>query len=187
MNTKIFRLIPESAYVVLRRAHGAILLVSFTALPVLTGCSVGEELGFGESAIIQLRSGATVEVAVTASTPGDTADFSDLQDPSTISGKTPYYVKYTVTRTNDKPISFSDGFSADSFSADDGSRGLENLQVIGGIPTCKEETTSSLEHAPVGTSVSGCVIFLASSGIGEPTSIEFYTARTEPEEVTWTK
>ncbi|MEV2225943.1 hypothetical protein AB0E01_39640 [Nocardia vinacea] len=171
-----------------RRAHFAMIMLAAT-FPALAGCSGDKEVHFGESASLKLPSGATVEIAVTGYTHANSADFSKyLQNTSSISGKTPYYVNYTMKRTNDQPLLDSEQVGGTDIGASDGSRPLERLQLMGvGYFPCEGVGTYSLKDKSVGASVSGCRVFLAGSGVGAPTSVEFYDDKTDPEKVTWTK
>ncbi|MCC3776803.1 hypothetical protein [Streptomyces sp. UNOB3_S3] len=167
------------------RALGA-ATVSAIATVVLAGCSgsssdEGKELRFGETASLTGYKDAKLDVTVDRLEQGGSADLSVLKDASKYAGKTPYYLRYKLTKTE----AGKSGGASTYFSVTDANKKrLSKLTIIGALDTtgdpknplkyrgfdkCESLSTSDFEKAAPGQSVTGCAVYVADAGAGVPT------------------
>lgn len=164
-------------------------------LVAVSGCGddSGEELSYGQSATVELKAGGDLEVTVKQLEKGSNADLETLEDSSSYAGKTPHYLRYTLTKTAD---SETDGSTEFVVSAGD-SR-LTRLNVMpsfdfSGDPKdpmavtkfdkCDSLSGTDLKKAPTGQPVEGCAIYLADADVQDEPTVK-WMPDSKPE-VTW--
>ncbi|WP_415952695.1 hypothetical protein [Streptomyces sp. KLOTTS4A1] len=149
---------------------------------VLVGCSGTEELSYGDTA--EKDNLEVTVVRVDAGTPGD---LSVLEDADKYRDRTPYYVRFRVTKSESGDV---EGPSFDVMA--DGDR-LTRLNIMSALPKpvvgedgqlryeeapkfdkCLDEHDSAaFEKAPAGESYEACSIYLAEPGSGAPDKVEW--------------
>ncbi len=161
------------------------LLTTALAAAALTGCSGSdtEELSYGEKATKD-----NLEVSVLRVEAGTSGDLSVLEDAAEYQGRTPYYVRYRVTKTEAGKV---DGPSFD-VTADGGL--LTQLNIMASFPVIEvgadgkprykeapkfekcidEPAAAEFGKAPAGASYEGCTIYLSDTGsTAEPKKVEW--------------
>lgn len=148
----------------------------------LTGCSSVEEVAFGRTANVEAEKGYSVDVTVLGLEAGTSADLDQLKDASKYEGRTPYYLRYRFTKTDDGAAA---DWSAD-FEVRDGEGSLTQLSVLPSIDATgdlddpfdvntfdKCQGSTGFDKLPKGASVEGCEIYLTDSGGGAPESVNW--------------
>ncbi|MDT0450763.1 hypothetical protein [Streptomyces hesseae] len=172
------------------RALGTASVSAITAIAtvVLAGCSgsssdEGKEVRFGETASVTGYKDAKVDVTVERLEQGGSTDLSVLKDASKYAGRTPYYLRYKLTKTE----AGQSGGASTYFSVTDGNKKrLTKLTILGALDTtddpnnplkyrgfekCESLNTSAYEKAAPGQSVTGCAVYVADAGAEAPTSV----------------
>ncbi|MFF4225848.1 hypothetical protein ACX9I7_06720 [Streptomyces sp. L500] len=170
------------------------LCVAALATAVLAGsagCSgsssdEGKELRFGETASLPGYKDAKVDVTVERLEQGGSADLSVLKDASKYAGRTPYYLRYKLTKPTGAEAGKSGGASTYFSVADANKKRLTKLTILGALDTtgdpknplkyrgfekCESLSTSDFEKAAPGQSVTGCAVYVADAGAGAPTGV----------------
>jgi hypothetical protein len=167
----------------------------------VAGCGGGgEQLEFGGTATVDAEGGGKIQMTVLGIDEGATSDLDGLQDSSRYAGKTPYYLRYAYAKT-------ADGKTAPEgeIAVFAGDRQLTKLSILPSFdfdqndplapPTvrrfdkCRGVESEALKKAATGQRVEGCGIYLADSGMGEPTKVELTSGSITDAEtfVTWTR
>ncbi|MCD9195285.1 hypothetical protein [Streptomyces albireticuli] len=136
---------------------------------------------FGEKATVEGDKSGTVGVTVERVEKGDNADLSGLENPEKYKGKTPFYVRYKLTKTaegngNDASSHFEvskDGKRLTElmvFTSFDTTGDPSNPLVVRAFERCEGAGHTKYEEAAEGQSVEGCAIYLA-EGSGAPSTV----------------
>lgn len=150
---------------------------------VVTGCSSGQELSYGEKAGAE-----NLDVTVLRVEQGSAADLASLEGAERYAGRTPYYVHYRVAKTTDGSAEWPDL----DVAGDDGR--LTYLSILPGFPSstvdadgnvtmeagpkfdaCTVDDTDKkdFDSAPKGESYESCGIYLTDEGGTSPTRVEW--------------
>ncbi|MEV4742576.1 hypothetical protein [Streptomyces sp. NPDC049555] len=156
----------------------------------LAGCAdSGQSLEFGEKATVAGDRSGSVGVTVVRVEKGSHADLSLLQDASKYSGKTPYYVRFKLTKTAEG----NDNDETSHFEVWSDGKRLTELIVLPsmeatGDPTeplttghfdkCVGADHTTFKEAPTGASVGGCAVFVAPDDAKAPSTVT-WTRRSE--------
>ncbi|MEU1782966.1 hypothetical protein ABZ545_26305 [Streptomyces abikoensis] len=167
------------------------LCVAALATAVLAGCSgcsgsssdEGKELRFGETASLPGYKDTKLDVTVERLEQGSSSDLSVLKDASKYAGRTPYYLRYKLTKTE----AGTSGGASTYFSVADGNKKrLTKLTILGALDTtgdpknplkyrgfekCESSSPSDFDKAAPGQSVTGCAVYVADAGAGAPTGV----------------
>ncbi|MER6997682.1 hypothetical protein [Streptomyces sp. NPDC000410] len=151
-------------------------------LLAVSGCSgsdSGAELKYGESANVTTEKAGSYDVAVLRVEQGKNSDLDVFKDTSRYAGKTPYYVHYRITKTEDRqkvPAPYFGAYAGDkqltalnvmpSFDFSD-----PLAPVVQEFDKCTGFDSADFKKAAKGQSFKGCDIYLAESGTGAPTDI----------------
>ncbi|GAA4982552.1 hypothetical protein GCM10023205_60040 [Yinghuangia aomiensis] len=125
----------------------------------------GTTLKIGEAATIDFQSGSTkgtVTMTVTSIDAGSPADLSSLKmtGSGSISGLTPYYIKYTITNAGTTDLSYTSATNMHGLMPDGGM--AQPLILFGAdFPKCTDKTAPTAFTK--GKSFDTCVIALAPS------------------------
>ncbi|OPC79688.1 hypothetical protein B4N89_00860 [Embleya scabrispora] len=159
----------------------------------LAGCSDSDEakkVRIGETATVDADKGGKIDVTVVAVEAGSDADLATLANPAKYVGKTPYYLRYRLTKTGDK------GDSSTKFVVSAGDHRLTSLHVapsfehsvnpddaknpvsvdVRTFEKCTDKGQMSIDDfakAPKGTTYQGCTIYLSNAGEGAPSRVEW--------------
>lgn len=147
--------------------------VALVSMVTLTGCEPdneltppGDELKFGESALVTRSDGAgTMSLKVVEVTQGDPADLEAIGYDAA-EGRTPYYLKVEVTpKSGDRPIELNEYLGV---WAEDAS--LTHLSVFEDFAACQEAPISVDE---LDEPQDACLVYLADEGASPPDSVYF--------------
>ncbi|UQI45925.1 hypothetical protein M1P56_16960 [Streptomyces sp. HU2014] len=138
---------------------------------------------FGEKAIVEGEKSGTVGVTVERVEKGSTADLAGLENPQKYEGKTPFYVRFTLTKTaegngNDASSQFEvsqDGKRLTRlmvFPSFDTTGDPSNPLVVRAFERCEGANDAKYKEAAEGQSVEGCAIYLA-EGSGAPSTVSW--------------
>ncbi|MFD0372595.1 hypothetical protein [Streptomyces sp. NPDC127114] len=168
-----------------RPAARTAALAALALLPVLalTACSSssGEERSIGQSASVEVAKGHHVDVTVLALEAGTEADLAELKDSSKYAGRTPYYLRYRYTKTQEGKASWSGDFEVHGDAGP-----LTSLSVLPSLDSTgnpddpfdvrtfeKCESSTGFDKVAKGASVEGCQIFLTDTGGGAPKDVKW--------------
>ncbi|MFD7233726.1 hypothetical protein ACFWAT_00260 [Streptomyces syringium] len=136
---------------------------------------------FGDRATVEGDRSGSVGVTVVRVEEGSNADLSGLENPSKYEGKTPFYVRFKLTKTaegNDNDESSHFEVSKDGkrltelmvFTSFDATGDPSNPLVTRAFERCESADHTKYKEAAERQSVEGCAIFLATEGAGAPST-----------------
>ncbi|MFD7322545.1 hypothetical protein ACFV9D_15870 [Streptomyces sp. NPDC059875] len=147
----------------------------------LGGCSSTPEAEVGKTLDVEVAKGYSADVTVLAVEAGSAQDLSELKDASKYAGRTPYYLRYRYTKTQEGAADWSGEFAV---SGEDGH--LTRLSVLPSLDATgdaddpfdvrtfdKCRSVTGFDELPKGGSAEGCQIYLSDTGGGAPEKVEW--------------
>ena len=127
----------------------------------------GTELSFGDSAKVKRSDGAgTMSLTVEGVEEGDLAALEAAGAGDAVAGRTPYYLKVTVTpESGDTPIELKEYLKVFA-----GADALTHLSVFVPFEPCQE---APVKAEPTGESHDACLVYLREKGAPAPDSVYF--------------
>ncbi|HXH33987.1 MAG TPA: hypothetical protein VNJ54_06190 [Plantibacter sp.] len=162
-----------------RRTRASILAVLISATALLSGCSSTQPapedaLAIGTGIPVEVGAGVEMSFAIDDVRQGEVSDLSAMgvQTPSSVEGKTPYFVTYSITLT-DGDIADADRDALPVPAAEDwtlhGDGAYEPMKVYGQFD-CTKDGSGSNAVSPDAPLV-GCQVFLGKAD-ALPTAVE---------------
>ncbi|GHF58677.1 hypothetical protein GCM10010218_44990 [Streptomyces mashuensis] len=164
-----------------RRAACAVVV----GVLALTGCGEsGPSLAFGEKATVTGDRSGSVGVTVVRVEKGTHADLSRLEDAAKYAGKTPYYVRFKLTKT----AAGNDDDETSHFEVYADGKPLSELIILpslqptgdpsepltsGRFDKCEGADHTRYKEAAEGQSVDGCTVFVAPDSAAAPSTVKW--------------
>ncbi|MFF2552660.1 hypothetical protein ACFVUS_16760 [Nocardia sp. NPDC058058] len=141
---------------------------------------MGKKVSFGEAVTIDRKDGAQ-GLTVLRVDKGNTSDLDSLADSSKYAGKTPYYVRYRLTKasTSYNTTSYFAVYAGKKqlseliFLPSAGSLGNPNRSSASRFDKCFGASAAEFDKMSQGQSLEGCTTFLAGSGVGTPDKVQW--------------
>ncbi|WP_329562964.1 hypothetical protein [Kitasatospora sp. NBC_01266] len=135
--------------------------------------TAGQSFKIGQTAQLPFVYGdtkGTIALTVTTIEAGDPADLASLKLGDQVSGKIPYYIRYTIKNVGSTDLSFS---TVDHMTGllPDGTQG-QDVMVIGEFDKCKTDSLPS--GFTNGQTAQGCAVVLAPSPAVKITTAQYW-------------